>query len=152
LSAVALLRKVKPVSIRSNSIPVKEDQEKTGDQQEGARPMAKKKAATKPLPVIEGEPQQQKAGPGHKICPGCKEEIASRSSKCPKCGHDFPKKEKKTGAKTGSRRGRKATQAATPVDPSSRLAEIQAAVQLVEKLGGVEEAKKKLQTVKEVLG
>ena len=112
--------------------------------------MAKKKPAKKPsgaaaIEVIE-EKAEEKGQRGKKTCPHCGESIGARCGTCPKCNKEIkPKTPKKTPAK---KRGRKP---ATPTtDLGSRVAEIETAITLIEKLGGIESAKKKIAVVSEL--
>lgn len=129
------------------------------------RKKAAKKTGAAAIKVISGEEPEHaaeqaappKAGKGKKVCPKCSEIVAARSAKCPKCQHVFVSKAKAKAKKAAKapkgKPGRKPrTVIEAPVDTAARLADISRAVELVERLGGVDAAKKKLQTVKEVLG
>jgi hypothetical protein len=118
----------------------------------------------KTLPGVPVETPAEKTGKfwpesnqGRKQCPECKMYVPSahKGKKCnnPDCNYIFPAKSKtaKPAKTTGAKRGRKPKTEA-PTDSTAKLAAISAAVQLVEKLGGVEKAKEKLATVRDVLG
>jgi len=108
-----------------------------------------KKTPAKPEATTEAEKKNfwtdKPEGVPSKQCPGCKVYVHSRTGKCPQCGNEFPKPVKKD--KAPKTRQRIAT---PPARPNGRLAEIEAAIQTVEKLGGVEKAKEKLAVVKEL--
>jgi hypothetical protein len=85
----------------------------------------------------------KKPSKGKKFCPKCGDEIhsACRQHECGWVSEKWAKKQRK-----------QRSQEKTKVIPTivDRLLEIDAAIELVEKLGGIEEAKKKVAIVKEL--
>ena len=109
--------------------------------------MAKKKAAKKKVAKKTPTPKKKaKRGAPTKSCPDCKKEVHAAKGTCD-CGYKFPAKKKKK--KKRAKRAASSTPAVSAATGalSRRLAE---SIKIVEKAGGLEQAKKTLSAVKEL--